>query len=415
MKFIDLFAGLGGFHIALSKLGMECVFASEINEELRQIYKKNHGILPAGDIRAVSVEDIPKHDVLCAGFPCQPFSSAGKKNGSQCPTSGKLIDEVFRIVRHHHPKYIFLENVPQIITIQNGEFWAYIKESLEDIDYTIDYKQYSPHEFGIPQQRQRVFVVAKKVGLPDFTWPDIEHNLNLDINSIIQHKNKVNTSVEPQKINTLELWHDFVNNVTGITSHTVLAAEFGATYPVEDLLNLSLDEFRKYKGAFGTSLSECTSIEECLSKLPDYLQKDPGVAPNWIKPYIVTSRAIYNQHKDFIDNWKSPIINLHKSWQKLEWRGDRDNPNIWEHLVQFRASGIRVMRPKLIPSLVAMTSTQVPIIGAEKRYLTTREAAALQAMETLKILPEAKSNAFKALGNAVNAKIINCITQQVLC
>ena len=351
---------------------------------------------------------------MCAGFPCQPFSSAGKKKGSQCPTSGKLIDEVFRIVKHHHPKYIFLENVPQIITIQNGEFWKYIKETLEDIDYIIDYKQYSPHEFGIPQQRQRVFVVAKKVGMPDFTWPEIESNDKLNIHSIIQN-NSVHTTLEPQKLHTLELWQNFLNNVTGLTSHTILAAEFGATYPINNIHNLTLDEFKNLKGAFGVSLSECQSIEECISMLPDYLQKDHGIAPNWIKPYIISSRAMYNRHKVFLDDWKLDIIDLHKSWQKLEWRGERGNPCIWEHLVQFRASGIRIMRPKLIPSLVAMTTTQVPIIGSEKRYLTTREAAALQAMENLKILPEAKSNAFKALGNAVNAKIINLISQQVLC
>lgn len=170
--FIDLFAGLGGFHIGLSQLGMKCVFASEIDKNLALLYEKNFGIRPHGDIRNVREADIPQHDVLCAGFPCQPFSAAGKKKGAKCPKSGKLIDEVLRIAKYHQPKYVLLENVPQILTIQNNEFWNYVVSEFDKIGYKIQYKIYSPEEFGIPQHRKRVFVIAyrdKPIVLPELT------------------------------------------------------------------------------------------------------------------------------------------------------------------------------------------------------------------------------------------------------
>lgn len=162
MKFIDLFAGLGGFHKALSELGMECVFASEIDKDLQYIYQKNHGIKPKGDIRLINESEIPNHDVLCAGFPCQPFSIAGKRKGAKCPSSGKLIDDVIRIAKKHQPDYIFLENVPNILTIDSGKFWSYIQSSLGNIGHKVNYKIYSPVDFNIPQNRKRVFVIPQK-------------------------------------------------------------------------------------------------------------------------------------------------------------------------------------------------------------------------------------------------------------
>ena len=105
LKFIDLFAGLGGFHLALSKLGHRCVFASELDPDLAALYQKNFGLMPAGDIRKVKLKDIPKHDVLCAGFPCQPFSKAGEQRGLKCPQWGDLIDYVIAILRRHKPQF----------------------------------------------------------------------------------------------------------------------------------------------------------------------------------------------------------------------------------------------------------------------------------------------------------------------
>ena len=109
LKFIDLFAGLGGFHVALSELGHNCVFASEIDEDLRKLYKINHGIECEGDITKIDVTKIPEHDIICAGFPCQPFSKAGKQNGLKDVANGNFFDRIMEIADHHHPGYIFLE------------------------------------------------------------------------------------------------------------------------------------------------------------------------------------------------------------------------------------------------------------------------------------------------------------------
>ena len=118
LKFIDLFAGLGGFHKALHELGHQCVFASEIDPVLREIYKKNWGIEPFGDIKEIvekRIETIPEHDILCAGFPCQPFSKAGKQLGRKDKERGTLFDEIVAILEFRKPKYFILENVPFIV------------------------------------------------------------------------------------------------------------------------------------------------------------------------------------------------------------------------------------------------------------------------------------------------------------
>lgn len=406
--FIDLFAGLGGFHLGLSRAGYQCVFASEIDADLASLYEKNFGLKPVGDIREVEAKHVPRHDILCAGFPCQPFSSAGKKQGAKCPKSGKLIDEVLRIVEFHHPEYILLENVPQIITIQNGEFWEHINSSLERLGYQVSHKVYSPKQFGIPQNRERVFVVASKRHVVEF---EDRPELACDINSILVHGIK-HRLVEEAKVEALEHWQQYLDNIEFTYCHTVLAAEFGATYPLTDLSALSIDELARYKGAFGEPLDECRSHAEIYAKLPEYIAKKNGKMSEWITNSIIKSRKIYSENQNFLDGWIKNI-SQNTSWQKFEWRAERDNLNIFDKIIQFRASGIRISRPTHTPSLVAMTPTQIPIIGKFKRYLAPKEAAKLQALEGLRHLFPDNTKSFKALGNAVNAKIIYSISKKL--
>ena len=125
LKFIDLFAGLGGFHIALNELNHECVFASELNNDLRLLYKENHNIDCVGDITQVDITKIPKHNIICAGFPCQPFSKAGKQNGLDDPNNGNLFNKIMEIVDYHNPEYVFLENVPNLKSHDEGNTWKY--------------------------------------------------------------------------------------------------------------------------------------------------------------------------------------------------------------------------------------------------------------------------------------------------
>ena len=172
MKFIDLFAGLGGFHVALRRLGHECVFAAEIDPVLQSLYTKNFGLPISGDVRDIDISIIPKHDILCAGFPCQPFSKAGLQLGLDCPRFGNLFDSVLAILRGRNPEFIILENVPNLARHQGGKTWQTMRAKLEAIGYRIDEHRLSPHQFGIPQIRERIYIVGRRSGLDDFRWPD---------------------------------------------------------------------------------------------------------------------------------------------------------------------------------------------------------------------------------------------------
>jgi DNA (cytosine-5)-methyltransferase 1 len=138
LAFVDLFAGLGGFHAALAGLGHRCVMASEIDPDLQRFYELNHGIRPKGDVRLIAVEEIPDHDILCAGFPCQPYSKAGAQHGMDCTKWGDLIKQVFRILHAKRPRYILLENVPNLVRHAGGETWEYIRQELESLGYGVE-------------------------------------------------------------------------------------------------------------------------------------------------------------------------------------------------------------------------------------------------------------------------------------
>jgi DNA (cytosine-5)-methyltransferase 1 len=161
LRFIDLFAGIGGFRLALEDLGAECVFSSEIDKAAAQAYKENFGDYPAGDIKKINEKDIPAHDILCAGFPCQPFSTAGYRKGFE-DTRGTLFFEIVRILAYHNPRFFILENVPGILTHRNGETFDVIKQQLSELGYYLWYQVLNAVDFGIPQNRRRVFILGFK-------------------------------------------------------------------------------------------------------------------------------------------------------------------------------------------------------------------------------------------------------------
>ncbi|MCL4144906.1 UNVERIFIED_CONTAM: hypothetical protein GTU68_043937, partial [Idotea baltica] len=162
MDFIDLFSGLGGFHVGLSRAGGNCVFASEKNHTLRKLYERNFNLFCHGDISDIPASIIPEHDILCAGFPCQPFSKAGEQDGLN-DVRGNLFYEISRILEYHNPKYFILENVPNLLTHDNGNTFSVIKHELENkLNYKIKYEILSPHEHGIPQIRKRIFIIGSR-------------------------------------------------------------------------------------------------------------------------------------------------------------------------------------------------------------------------------------------------------------
>ena len=157
--FIDLFAGIGGIRIPFEKLGGTCVFSSEWDKHARQTYAANFGETPAGDITQIDAADIPGHDILLAGFPCQPFSILGDKQGF-ADTRGTLFFDIARILKEKQPNAFLLENVKQLRTHDKGRTFAIIQESLSQLGYTIYHEVLNALDFGLPQKRERIFIVG---------------------------------------------------------------------------------------------------------------------------------------------------------------------------------------------------------------------------------------------------------------
>jgi len=168
--YIDLFAGIGGFHQAADVLGGECVFASEIDAEAKRAYEANYKILPHGDITQINATEIPDHDVLLAGFPCQPFSIIGKKLGFD-DIRGTLFFEIARILKEKTPKLFILENVKQLKTHNKGKTLEKIIKTLEDLDYKVYYDILNALNYGLPQKRERIIIVGFLNESVNFSFP----------------------------------------------------------------------------------------------------------------------------------------------------------------------------------------------------------------------------------------------------
>ena len=170
-KFIDLFAGIGGIRIPFEELGGECVFSSEWDKFSQQTYEANFGEIPHGDITEIDEKDIPKHDLLVGGFPCQAFSQAGLKKGFK-DTRGTMFFEIQRILDHHKPKALLLENVKGLRGHDKGKTFKVIISILNELGYqTLESKVLNAKDFGLPQNRERIFIVGYKNHV-NFQFPE---------------------------------------------------------------------------------------------------------------------------------------------------------------------------------------------------------------------------------------------------
>lgn len=378
-KYIDLFAGIGGFHQAMSQLGGECVFASEIDPYAIETYKINYGIDSNNDITKVNEHDIPDHDVLCAGFPCQAFSKAGKQLGFQDETKGTLFFDIERILLAKKPKYIILENVRNLVSHDGGNTWLIIREHLKKAGYRLTEKPLilSPHHFGIPQLRERVVILG------------------------IYSPTEVDT---PLNIKFLDLQQKSENNIKSIMEKGVLQEYRISLY--EEKVLYAWDEFYQ-------------NIDIKTVGFPiwiDFFKKDESnVNPKWKNEFIKKNNEFYRRNKSFIDIWlhKHKVSEWVPTHRKFEWQsGDRIS-SLWDGIIQFRPSGIRVKTPTTFPALVAMV--QIPIIGKEKRRLTVREAARLQSFPENFVPNSNIQQAYKQFGNAVNVEVIKKCIDELFC
>ncbi len=182
IRYIDLFSGIGGFRYSFDKAGFKCVFSSEINESCKKIYKENYGDLPAGDITKIDANDIPDFEVLCGGFPCQPFSICGKKKGFE-DTRGTLFFEICRIIEVKKPLVVVLENVKHLIDHDKGNTFRVILEKLEGLGYTTSFKVLNSKDYGVAQSRERIIIVATKFG--KFNFSDMKKSKPVYIKDIL--------------------------------------------------------------------------------------------------------------------------------------------------------------------------------------------------------------------------------------
>jgi DNA (cytosine-5)-methyltransferase 1 len=175
LKFIDLFAGIGGTRLAFEQNGMKCVFSSEWDPHSQKTYEANFGEIPHGDITKISTTEIPDFDVLVAGFPCQPFSSIGKRQGFEHPTQGTLFFDVLRIIKDKRPSAFLLENVKGLRNHDGGNTWQVIQDSLKEIGYSVFAELLDASDYGVPQRRERMYIVGfdtNKFEKADFTFPE---------------------------------------------------------------------------------------------------------------------------------------------------------------------------------------------------------------------------------------------------
>ena len=203
-KFIDLFAGIGGFRIALEKNGATCVFSSEWDKQAQITYKENFGETPHGDITKIKEADIPKHDLLCAGFPCQAFSISGKQKGFK-DARGTLFFDIARIAKYHQPKVLFLENVKNLVKHYHGNTLKIILRILDEIGYDAYYKVLVASHYGVPQARERIYIVGfrKDLGVDYFYFPRAQYK-KIFVKDILESNDKTEQHIIKRE--DIEFW-----------------------------------------------------------------------------------------------------------------------------------------------------------------------------------------------------------------
>lgn len=308
------------------------------------------------------------------------MSNAGKKQ-TFSDKRGKLFDDIVRIDRTKRPKVMILENVKHIKKVDGGKVYAYIYDELGKIDYHVQDIELSPHEFGVPQQRKRVyFVCIDKNAFGDDISIEFPEPVKATYD-IFQDRKDVPAKydVGPEIKQVIDTWDMVLKRM-----------EVGQRISVPILL----DEFFK-----------------------EYDEEDLKVLADWRQTYVKKNKELYEKYRTIWDEWYEDNKELLKKkviYSKLEWQtgplvGD---DSVWDHFIQIRQSGIRVKRNDTFPTLVAMV--QIPIYGKEQRFLTPRECARLQSFPDHLALHETDRVAYKQLGNSVNVDVVRFVAKNVL-
>lgn len=392
--YTDLFAGIGGFHAALSGMGGRCVYAVEIDKDAARVYHKNWGLDPLGDVTKDAGEAgvspaIPAHDVLAAGFPCQPFSKSGAQKGMD-EVRGTLYFNILQVVRAHHPTVLVLENVRNLAGPRHRHEWEVIVRTLRQEGYRVSDTPaiLSPHQIGPerggrPQVRERVFITAtydpQGVGGANPAPVAVARQhyghdpAGWDIRSVLlDHVEGYDlTEAETTWINA---WDDWVQL-------------FRKHNPGQ-----RLPGFPVWADAWQTS--EELEIQVDSGELDE--------VPAWKMGFLRKNAELYTRNMSWIRPWllRWDVRGFPASRRKLEWQA-QELGSLWDCLMHFRPSGLRAKAPTYVPALVAITQTS--IVGPRRRRLAPVEAARLQGLpESFSFAGQGDAATYKQLGNGVN-------------
>ena len=395
-RFVDLFAGVGGFHATLKTYGGTCKYAVEIDPAAAHVYHQNWGHDPYGDITKDANDEVmrvPKHEILVAGFPCQPFSKSGAQRGMD-ETRGTLYWNILKVIEKRKPKVVILENVRNLAGPRHFHEWEVIIETLREQGYRVSDQAaiFSPHLLdhhhgGRPQVRERVFITAthdpKGIadGLPTYpvalpgdrgaVWdPREEWNLEADLLDDTHNIPGCNLTVSERL--WIDAWDDFV------------------TMMLERRDGRHLPGFPIWADSW-----------------KDHNSPIPPDTPAWKASHLRKNYEFYEAHQEAIDSWadKWGVFTdaFPPSRRKLEWQA-QDTPSLWQTVMHFRPSGIRAKRPTYLPALVAITQTS--IIGPRERRLSPREAARLQGLpDTFTFGSQSAAATYRQMGNGVNVGV----------
>lgn len=424
-RFIDLFAGIGGFHAAMKAYGGECVYAVEIDPKAAKVYKANWGHDPLGDITNdaddyLGIMNVPAHDVLCAGFPCQPFSKSGAQRGMD-EARGTLFFNIASIIKAHHPKVVLLENVRNLIGPRHEHEWEVIIETLRDEGYHVSDEAalFSPHLLppelgGAPQVRERVFITATHA--PQEVPGDREHGGPAPVASMADRfpsTSKHHEFFDPKSDWDLTEILDDSHNVpgcdlSGTETHWINAWDTFVKIMRPLMNDRPLPGHPIWADAW-LDFPEMTRIDweaETRPVVPTRVSMpvvDPTL-PKWKQDHLRKNYDMFERHFQAIIPWAHYwgiyTDRFPKSRRKLEWQA-QETKSLWDTVMHFRPSGIRAKKATYLPALVAITQTS--IVGPRERRLSPRETARLQGLPDEFIFPDQPASAtYKQMGNGVN-------------